>query len=531
MVARLAASALVLVACGGVPDRDPWDTGAPPACRVVVTPATLAFDLAASDAPSAPRTVQVVSDCPESVVVSDLTTILGDKGPEGGDVFRVDDPAIPRFRVLGPGDVLEVPIVFDPPHGGGFEGRMALRTSPDVGTLEVRLEGRASGPTPDLTAEQAPDTRQWCASPVQARLTNAGPDALPIEGWSLGDEPGCDGFDLGDTFDDGTRVAGTVVPVGGRVDLPITFTPVDVGPAACTLSLHTTLAEPVTATLRGRGLNTFTAEERFRTSDGSGAQVLLLADDRPGPLPVLDRLEDALPTLLADLRDDDVDFRITALSTATGCAEGQPPFGTRSDADAAILDGLADSLRDPGTAEADRLLSLLSVAASRAGTPCLAGWFEPWEPVHAVLVSGRDDASPRRVDSYVDEVRFELTGGVAISTISPAGSCAPAASRLPAASRATAGLALDACAADWTPHARALAAHTAELRRPVDGWILATEPLPGSVRVALDDQATTDFRLVQVGSDADPLTRLELTRPVPDGTRVQVLYADVGTCR
>lgn len=517
---------LLAAACPPAVDTDnPWDTSDPEQpCALLVTPDHLEFDIAASEAPSAERTIKLVADCPagslEEITVWNLDSL------EGDDVFSVEAPDVGSFQRLGRGDVVELGITFDPPHGGTFEASIPVRyrAGNNEGELDLALTGDASGPTPTLSAVQAEDTLQFCSTDLTVRLENGGPDALVIRSLSLGTEPDCDDFQILPTFPEGDSVVGAVVPAGGRMELPLLFEPALVAPHACTLILETDLAEPVTTILRGDGVANAVAREEFRVSDGSGANVLVLYDDGAGdPQGEAERLDASLERLLNGLRSQEIDYRLTAPSTADACPASSPRYVTPLDGDGTALAALRASLFDTsGSTWAGRPLEMLEEVASTSRTGCFSGWYEAHEPLHAIIVSSRDDASPRSVNQHLGAILTELPGGLSVSVIAPGGSCGEVPSRLAEAVGDTGGLLTDLCAADWTSHWASLGLHTSELRRERRSHTLAVAPLPGSVRVAVDGVGTEDFVV------EDRL--LTLTGPIVDDADVRVFYTDPGTC-
>lgn len=498
--------------------NDTVEDTADPTCRLLVTPSTLDFAIAASDAPSEPKTVTLKAECPgQELTVFNLKKIEGGE-VDGEPVFRVVDDELALFASLSDGDALAIPVVFAPPRGGTFEARIPLGVSPIDSPGDILLSGQASGPSPLMSATQAEDTLLWCASHVAAKVENGGPDVLTVRDLQFADHPDCASFVI--TED----VVGTDVEEGARLDLPVSFRPVKPGPHACGLHLVTDVSTAAIATLRGTGLPNTIAQERFRVSDGSGANVLLLFDDDATDLgDARNKLSTGLGTLVTQLREQSVDFRITAASTSDACTVGPFTHGTPMNSDDDILELLRDNLFDEsGTAWANQPLALMTEVSGKTGTLCFSGWYEDHEPLHTIIVAGRDDASGRTANAWVNAAMADLPGGVSISVISASDECSVPAERLEAAARLTSGLELDLCAANWTNHWYDLARHTALLREQRRAFTLAAPPLEGSVQVAVNGIATTDFTVVDevvtVGAN------------VPDGAEVLVRYADAGTC-
>jgi hypothetical protein len=479
---------------------------------VLLVPDTLTFRIPATQAPSDEQTVQILNDTRTDVTVFNLTEIVGDPA------FRIDETGLGRFFRLGPGDAIELPFRFDPPHGGAFRARVPIGVSPVDDPGDITLVGEAEGPTPVLRTEAAPDTRQYCASELPLTINNNGPDDLIVRGITWEGED-CPAFQVQD-------LTGQSVAPGARLDVAVTFRPVKPGPHACTLVLGTDVAVPPSVILRGTGLATEVAEERFHVSDGSGLNVLFLHDDAaPDVTGHRARLTAGLPRFIAGLDDEGIDWRLAAASTYDACTLGPfthaTPENTREDAVALVLDNLLDAR---GTTWADRPLALMAEVSARSGGRCFLGWYEDWEPVHVIVVSARDDASGLTPSAWLNTTRTEFSSGVHVSTITPISGCAASATRLLSTSDQSGGARLDLCAPSWDTHVAELVARSSALRKPKDTFRLAAPPLPGSVQVAINGIATESW---EIQGERD----VRLIDTFDDGALVLVRYADAGTCR
>jgi len=497
---------------------DPLDTD-PVDARIQVTPQTLTFDIAASQAPVS-KPVQLINQGDTSVTVLDLV-VIAERDTDVPGAFRLPDD-LDLFEVVPAGETLSIDVTFDPPHGGHFEATLPFEADAD-GIRPVRLVADASGPNPSLSTDVVQATRAWCTGEAQVILENDGPDAMPIYDVSLGSEPGCDGFSLRpDAVDD---LKAEPISVGGFRTFPVDFTPHWAGEHTCTIAFETELAQPVRTVLKGVGTENERAVEYWQTSDGSGAHVLLVHDDAASD--VADhraRLSSGLQSLLESLDTEGVDYRVAAASTDAVCPVSAPRFASRVLGSAVGADLLRTTLFDSGTEWARRPLALMADAANRGGTTCFGGWLDGPDPLHVIAISARDDASGRTVNTWISQTRIEAPGAV-VSTITPRSGCGPTTPRLDQAADLTSGRTLDLCASNWDGHWATLARLTEELRRPTTQHTLLATPVRDSLRVSINRVATPSWELV---GEAD--RTLRLTGSPPDGSEVKVEYVDVSTC-
>lgn len=516
---------------GGCEDTDDSGDTDPPFEKVDVDPTVLRWNIAASDAPSDPQTVKFTNSGNVRLSLLNLDTI-------DNPVFRfTEEPD--RLPSLAVGESLELQVVFDPANGGDFEGAFAPsysgRGSP-VRLPPIELIGQASGPTPGISAPAVGETVQWCSNTLTVELRNAGPDAMPINGVSLGPEDDCDAFHLDQSQIE--TLGDNPIPKDGLATLDVTFTPERPTPHVCELSVDTALARPVTAVLRGLGINTDEARETWYTSDGSGAHVLVLHDDgAPDVANHRQELADGLDDLVRALGTEGVDYRVAAPSSDSGCTVSSDRYATADDGLTVAVDVLSSNLFATGTTLADQPLRMMADALGPSSIPCFGAWLQAPDPVHAVVIAARDDDSrpSRSVTAWLDAIESEYRPLV-VSVITPTSGCAAETPRLSQAARETGGRQFDLCADDWSSYWPAIGAATRDMRIAKQVHRLLGVPLSGSVRVAVDGIATENFRLDrrfdtsgEVPVELPP--DLVLLSTPPDGTKVEVRYADVGTCR
>ncbi|MFK7930660.1 MAG: hypothetical protein AB8H79_20910 [Myxococcota bacterium] len=516
---------------GGCPDTDPTDDTDPPVERVTTDPSVLRWDIAASDAPSAFQTVQFTNTGDVRVSLLDLEQI-------DNAVFELESsPGL--FPTLDVGESLELRVRFNPQTGGSFESEIAPRLSGRSGTKRVSpisLIGKATGPSPSVSAPAVEDTTQWCSNESTVEFRNAGPDDMPIVDLVFGEEQDCHAF----SFDEDELLAlkAQPIPKDGLASLNAQFTPRRPGPHSCTFFVETALSSPIVATLRGNGLNTTEAQETWFTSDGTGAHVLFVHDDgAPDVASHRQSLATGLPTFVRALNTEGIDYRITAPSTTDGCTEPGRSFATAEDPESLAVSVLERNLFAAGTSLSNQPLRLMSDTLGPRLNPCFNGWLTAPDPVHVIVVSARDDDSrpSRSVSIWLAATAAEYDN-FAVSAIVPTATCGEPPARLAQAVRDTGGQQFDLCESDWSSFWPALAVKTANMRDSKKDHRLLAVPLPGSVRIAVDGSANTNYR-VDRRFDTSGDTPVELPPDIvllmdpADGSEVDVWYADVGTCR
>ena len=504
-------------------DEDSGDVDTSP--LLVITP-TLTWDVDTADGTTV-RTLQIdnPSDLTRSVIGFEVTP---DEGSEGA--FSVVPPAgqsLPLIVTIPPRSTLSLDVAFAPPHGGSFGATLSVRADRDENPEDIVLVGEATGPELGLSVPgDVPKSLQYCPVPITVTVTNRGNDVLPVDEVRLGSSPGCASFQL--RPDEVEALQTTPIAPDGSADLVLDFVPVlsAGGSQTCRLFVDSdALPQPSSVLLEGLGGTNRTEQEDFRTSDGSGAHVLVLFDDAAVDLNThRDKLISGLPTLLESMSIEGIDYRIAAASTADACTVTSPAYGVASEDPTVVAERLRTNLFTEGTTWAYRPMALLDRVLGTNLTACFGGWLRGPDPLHVLIISARDDSSAEAdAEVYLERARA-VHPDLTVSTISPQGTCGPSTPRLDGVVEASGGVLYDLCDDRWDGTWFALATQTAELRKPTSAFSLAAQPLLDSLRVEVDGEASEDWTF-------EAATRtVSLTGPVDDDSLVRVSYVDERSC-
>ncbi len=262
-----------------------------------------------------------------------------------------------------------------------------------------------------------------------------------------------------------------------------TFTPLYGGTVEGELAFDTNEAgsasESVSVTALGYQGDTVAESFFFEPTDPTDIAFLI---DGSAIGPYADRAAAGALAYVDALEAANVDFQLTAVSSGAPCP-GVPTYAARSDTPARSSAVLSRAFTAGGGPADDDLLALgLSVLDESGASGCLAGFRRSNADLELVVVA----LGPSGADLDADLVALQDAAGasVRVSALVPTdGSCGTRADDYLAISAATAGVAADVCATDWTDGFTALASlpgGAGEVRYP-----LAQVPVPSSIVVTV----------------------------------------------
>ena len=166
--------------------------------------------------------------------------------------------------------------------------------------------------------------------------------------------------------------------------------------------------------------------------------------------PYASRIAGAAEAYVDALRNENVDFQLTSVSSASDCP-GAPPYATRLDTALRASTVLARGFAAASGPWDDDLLGLaLAVVADSGPSGCLEGFRRADADLEVVVVA----LGPSGADLAADLASLQAgaVGDVRVSALVPTtGSCGTRADDYLAVAADTSGATEDVCAADWVP--------------------------------------------------------------------------------
>jgi hypothetical protein len=375
----------------------------------------------------------------------------------------VPDELAPAW--LDPGARATLGLTFSPPGPGLYEGQVILRTSDPA---QVHLPALGYGALPDLYLEsETVDLGRLppCAQPQRTIGVGNRGDAVGLVLAAELEGPGAGRLRIDRSFPQ-------AVAPGEVLRLPLKLSAGPSGPLEATARL-TLQGEAgrgeVQVHLRAELLPGIGVTDEFQQLGRPEVDVVVVLDEDPALLPQRDEVRTGLTSLAAHLRR--LDARVAFLGTRPGPRAGRLlPVGRPAeqilssqapDLEGALLAGI-DLVGTASTAGPNQGLEAIRLLLSAAVGDDAFRLLRPSALLHFIVITATDDASPREVSSYVNDLVAHRPPRTPLATISviggplPAGCtdgdfhAEPAVRYLEAANR-TGGYLDDLCDATWFP--------------------------------------------------------------------------------
>lgn len=400
----------------------PWNSGGDDsgaaALRVELSPALVDFgDVSSSRGVPAERSFTLYN------LGTAPVQITGHDEPLGDARFEILAPTI---LDLEPGEKEEVQVLFLPDADRAFLAELLIQPGEQI----LRLE--ADGLAPKLEAGQtrAEATVIGCASPLGVEIHNRGREKLHLSAV--------------DSLSAELEVTGYPAEIGPGVTatLDLMFVPERTGNRTPVLRIESDDPQNSTSliTIEGLGFEGSRIQESFRYYPTERTDILVLSEGASTQGP------DASAFYLDQLRTDNVDYQITALSGGSPCPTGSPAYATRTDT---ALQGSAvmnRAFRQAAGPWDSRLpdLALLALAQTESGG-CLEGFRRDDATLEILLVADGPGEEP--APDLLPELQQLAPEGLRISGLLPQ-SCGSIPSWEELVGQ-TGGTLEDACTLDW----------------------------------------------------------------------------------
>ncbi|MCP4810657.1 MAG: choice-of-anchor D domain-containing protein [Proteobacteria bacterium] len=427
-------SLLLLLACepigpgSGLPDNDRTDAGEG---QLSIERTRVDFGtLSVLDDGSASEVLRVRNTGDAELVVAGLGWIVGD------DAFTSDAEALVE---LAPGESTDVTLTFAPTTDGLFEAVLFPN-----GAVQISLSGQGRAPVLRLLAEETDlgSIPVGCATTSQITLLNDGSEDLLVLSAELA---GAEGFSL----EEGPPA---VLAPGDHANLFARFEPLEGGLQEGLLTVASDDPASPTAVLPFSALAV--PGERVQLSvpyiPGPPVDVLFVVDGTATS--ELWDAQDAAQALFDRLDELEAEWNVSVANGVAACHSTYDPFLSSAvyepeTAGPALAYGL--SPHSSGTAA---LLELAVSLVERTGEgDCLEGFLHEDAPLHVVLVSDREEASPLSHETYVSQLADKLgdPDRLIISAVTGDGDTCTDGGQSRDAAELTGGLDVDVCSADW----------------------------------------------------------------------------------
>jgi hypothetical protein len=470
--------------------------------RVGVTPASLDFgDVSVNQVGEVELLVSVQN------LGTDDVTLTGHDEPIGDEGFVV---GAEPFLGIAPGASLDIPVRFVPE--SEQVSSASLRFEP--GSEVVKLSGRGHAPVLVVADDEVPATVVGCSGVATVTLSNEGSETLVVSDASV---EGSDYALTGWPADIGPADEGTV---------ELRFTPGGSGDRGAVLTLTTNdparAAFPVT--LEGLGYEGERVTEDFRYVPTQPTDLLFVVE--PAATGADARVAPALEAYVESLASANVDFRATALASASPCPDGEPEWADAGDTELSTIRVLERAFEGSGGPwDADLLGLALSALAETGDGECLEGFHRADADLDVVVVA----ASPPENDLEEQLARLldavSDPGTLRLSALVPGSSaCGEANSAYADAAQANGGAVGDLCAESWVASFEAFAALPA-VEAPVT-YALAELPVVTTLVVTADG---ADFSGWTYDASANALTFATQSAPVI-GADMSVSYVSAVDC-
>ena len=360
-----------------------------------------------------------------------------------------------------------------------------------------------------------------CDTSLTVALSNIGEEPLSIDSVAYGS----DGMLL---LDDGGLELPVLLGPGEAVEVEVLFDASEVGSdvGALVVGSNDPRGQQIGYQL-GQVLDPLGITEVFSGGDVVEVDVLWAIDQsRSMSGDNQDDIRQGVPDFLAELSQL-ADFHLIQVTRDTGCTNVGVITNTTANAEALLIANAFDDedRRDLSTTE--QLLMQVDMALQQTEPGgCNEGFLRPGAQLHVVVASDEQDRSPEDhvhwLDRYRDYVTMPdlLTVSAVVDVDRQCGDGSGGGEYL-AAAEATGGMVLDICDPSWGSQMEQLATQT--IRVP-DAYTLREQPVPGTLRVTVEDQATVFTYDAETNS-------IEVVSPPVSGTdRVVVTYDAVHAC-
>ncbi|HNC94518.1 MAG TPA: hypothetical protein PKW90_00265, partial [Myxococcota bacterium] len=336
----------------------------------------------------------------------------------------------------------------------------------------LRLEADGLAPELESGPARAEATVVGCASPAGVEIRNNGREKLHLSAvHALTTELEITGYPA-------------EVGPGETASLDIMFIPERTGNRTLVLQIESDDPQKPSAsiTVEGLGFEGSRIQESFRYYPTERTDILVLSEGASVQGP------DASSFYLDQLRTDNVDYQITALSGSSPCPTGSPAFATRSDT---ALQGSAvmnRAFRQAGGPWDSRLPDLALLALGQTGSGgCLEGFRREDANLEVLLVADGPGEEP--APGLLAQLQQLAPAGLRISGLLPQ-SCGSIPTWEELVGR-TGGHLEDACSLDWEAAFQRLG-ELPNAQEPV-AYPLDQVPVPSSIGVEVSGVPWTDW--------------------------------------
>lgn len=442
----------------------PWksdgdDSGAA-ALRVELSPALVDFgQVSSSLGVPAERSFTLYNLGNSTVQITGHDEPLGDPG------FQVQAPNILE---LAPGRAEELSVLFLPDADRTFVAELLIQPGEQI----LRLE--ADGLAPELEPDQAraEATVVGCASPFGVEIRNRGREKLHLSNVRA--------------ISAELLVTGYPAELGPGEDatLDLMFVPERTGTRTPILQIESDDPQnpSLSISVEGLGFEGSRIQESFRYYPTEHTDILVLSEGAAAQGP------DSSSFYLNQLRTDNVDYQLTALSGGSPCPTGNPAYATRSDT---ALQGSAvmnRAFRQGAGPWDSRLPDLALLALGQTGSGgCLEGFRRADANLEILLVADGPGEEP--APDLLAQLEQLAPQGLRISGLLPQ-SCGSIPSWEELISQ-TSGGREDACSLDWEAAFQRLG-ELPNAQEPV-AYPLDQAPVPSSIRVVVSGIPWTDW--------------------------------------
>jgi hypothetical protein len=484
----------------------PWpadtSSGGIPDPRVAASPASLDFgEVSVSGIGSITLDLSLTNLGDQDVTVS------GHDQPIGDDGFVVG--AEPLLTLL-PGETRLVPVTFAPTTEQADQA--LIRIEPGGHVIDLRGIGHA--PVAVLGEADVDPVVLGCTGVGQLPIRNDGTEPLHL----------LDAAIAGDDFAL-TGWPDEVAP-GQEGLLEFSFTPTgsDARGGVLTLSTDDPLQPAIATTISALGYEGERVTEAFRYAPTRPTDILFAVQGDLGNND--DRLAPALSAYVGSIRADNVDYQVTALSSADRCPPDTPAWVDRGSTELATINVLDRAFHAAGGAWDRDLVGLVLAAldATQSGE-CLDGFRRDGAALDIVVVG---TAAPSvDVAAVFEALTREQQGAesVRLSALVPlGGDCGEDGNAYESVALSSGGAAGDYCDGDWAPAFLDFADFP-----NVDGSVaftLAATPVESTIEVTVDGAAWPDW----TWDAASNSVIVGATDPPALGAEVTVTYVSAVSC-
>jgi hypothetical protein len=381
--------------------------------------------------------------------------ITGHDEPLGDPGFYVEAVAVIE---LGPGEEEELPVFFLPAADRLFVAELLVRPGEQI----LRLEADGLAPVLEAGPAEVGATVVGCASPGLVEIRNTGREKLQISAvQSLSTELEITGFP-------------PEVGPGATAAIDLFFVPERTGNRTAFLQISSNDPQNPTSstTIEALGYEGSRIQENFRYYPTERTDILVLSEGASAQGP------DTSAFYLDQLRMDNVDYQLTALSGGSPCPIGSPPYATRSDTalqGSAVMNRAFRQAAGPWDSQLPDL-ALLALGETGSGG-CLEGFRRDDATLEILLVADGPGEEP--APDLLAQLELLAPKGLRISGLLPQ-SCGsiPAWEELVGQ---TGGTLEDSCSLDWEAAFQRLG-ELPNAQQPV-AYPLDQLPVPSSITV------------------------------------------------